>query len=70
MARLTTPTLMIHADRAASGPKIPRALFETIPAARKELLWLGNQTQFQFYEDPITIDAATHHLAAYFLDQA
>ena len=70
LSHLTTPTLMIHADRAASGPKIPRALFDTIPAARKALVWLGNQTQFQFYEDPITIDATTHHLASYYLEQA
>ena len=69
MPRLTTPTLMIHADRAASGPKVPRTLFDTIPAKRKTLVLLGNQTQFQFYEDPITIDAVTHHLAAFFLEQ-
>ncbi|MGV8954377.1 MAG: alpha/beta hydrolase [Cypionkella sp.] len=70
MAQLTTRTLMIHADRAASGPKVPRALFDAIATARKELVWLGNQTQFQFYEDPITIDAATQHLAAFYLEQA
>ena len=70
IAQLTTPTLMIHAGRAACGPQVPRVLFDAIPAARKELIWLGNQTQFQFYEDPITIDASTHHLAAFYLEQA
>ncbi|MEO8243246.1 MAG: alpha/beta hydrolase [bacterium] len=69
MARLATPTLMIHANRAASGPKVPRALFDAMPAKRKDLIWLGAQTQFQFYEDPITIDAATHHLAAFYLER-
>jgi uncharacterized protein len=66
MARLTTPTLMIHADRAASGPQIPRDLFETIPAARKELVWLGSQNQLQFYEDPITIDQVVPHVVRFF----
>ncbi len=70
MAQLTTPTLMIHADRAASGPKVPRVLFDAIPAARKDLIWLGAQTQFQFYEDPITIDAVAHRLAAFYLERA
>ncbi len=70
VAQLTTPTLMIHADRAASGPSVPRELFDAMPAARKELVWLGNQTQFQFYEDPITIDAAAHPLAAFYLENA
>ena len=69
MAKLVTPTLMIHADRAAGGPKVPRALFDALPAKHKKLVWLGAQTQFQFYEDPITIDAATHHLATFFLEQ-
>lgn len=66
MARLTAPTLMVHADRAASGPQIPRDLFETIPAACKELVWLGSQNQLQFYEDPITIDQVVPHVALFF----
>jgi dienelactone hydrolase len=66
MARLTTPTLMVHADRAASGPQIPRDLFEIIRAARKELVWLGPQNQLQFYEDPITIDQVVPHVARFF----
>jgi len=66
MARLTTPTLMVHADRAASGPQIPRDLFGIIPAADKELVWLGSQNQLQFYEDPITIDQVAPHVARFF----
>lgn len=65
-ARLTTPTLMVHADRAASGPQIPRTLFETIPAVDKELVWLGSQNQMQFYEDPLTIDQVVPHVARFF----
>jgi len=66
LLKLTTPTLMVHADRAASGPVIPRKLFDLIPAGRKELVWLGDQVQFQFYEEPETIDRATEHVAAWF----
>lgn len=66
MARLTTPTLMIHADRAASGPQIPRDLFAIIPATRKELVWLGSQNQLQFYEDPLTIDQMVPQVARFF----
>lgn len=70
MARLTTPTLMVHADRAASGPQIPRDLFESIPAAHKELVWLGSQNQLQFYEDPITIDQVVPHVARFFSNRS
>jgi fermentation-respiration switch protein FrsA (DUF1100 family) len=66
IARLTTPALIVHAGRAASGPQIPRDLFEIIPAARKELVWLGSQNQLQFYEDPITIDQVVPHVARFF----
>ena len=62
---LHTPTLMIHADRAASGPQVPRTLFNSIPAQNKELVWLGSQSQFQFYEDPITIDAAVAQITQF-----
>lgn len=64
MARLTTPTLIVHADHAASG-EIPRVLFETIPAGRKQLVWLESQNQLQFYEDPITIDQVVPHVARF-----
>jgi len=57
---------MVHADRAASGPVIPHKLFDLIPADRKELVWLGDQVQFQFYEEPETIDRATEHVATWF----
>jgi len=59
---LHLPILMIHADRAASGPNIPRELFAKIPSMNKRLVWLGPQGQIQFYEDPITIDLAVEHI--------
>jgi len=61
-----TPTLMIHAQNAASGPELPQLLFDTIPAARKKFVSLGEQSQLQFYEDPITIDQAIPHIAEFF----
>ena len=63
---LRTPTLMVHADRAASGPDIPRRLFATIPAPEKRLIWLEDQVQMQFYEDPLTIDRVVAHLADWY----
>lgn len=59
---LQLPVLMIHADRAASGPEIPRQLFLVIPSPRKTLIWLGSQGQIQFYEDPLTIDLVVPHI--------
>lgn len=66
MAKLSTPTLMVHADRAASGPDIPRRLFASIPAASKELVWLGQENQMQFYEDPLTLDRVTPELTRFY----
>lgn len=66
MQQLHTPTLMVHANRAASGPDVPRKLFEQIPARKKELVWLSDQNQMQFYEDPVTIDQVVPHLARFF----
>jgi len=64
--KLKTPTLMIHADRAASGGDIPRKLFAAMPTEKKELVWLGGQGQLQFYEDPLTIEQAIPHIARFF----
>ncbi|QFP76093.1 alpha/beta hydrolase [Deinococcus sp. AJ005] len=65
-AQLTLPTLMIHASGAASGPQIPRQIFENIASTDKKLVWLGDQVQFQFYDDPMTIAAASTEIAAWF----
>lgn len=64
--KLQTPTLMIHANRAASGPAIPRELFSLIPARKKELLFMTEQNQMMFYEDPLTIDTVAPRVAAFF----
>ncbi|MEP7198098.1 MAG: alpha/beta hydrolase [Saprospiraceae bacterium] len=56
MKNLKLPTLVVHADKAATGSEIPRKLFVLIPAKNKKLVWLGSQIQFQFYEESLTID--------------
>lgn len=66
MKKLDTPTLMIHANRAASGPAIPKELFALIPAKKKELVFMADQNQMMFYEDPITIDTVAPKVAAFF----
>lgn len=64
--KLATPTLMVHADRAASGPVAPKKLFESIATRDKNLVWLGNNIQFQFYEEPETIDLAVNNVSEWF----
>ena len=66
MKSLTTPTLMIHANRAASGPVVPKELFALIPAKKKELIFMADQNQMMFYEDPITIDSVALNVASFF----
>ncbi len=63
---LFTPTLVIHSDNAATGKDIPRKIFDLIPAKDKKLIWLGDKVQFQFYEDPITIDTSISHIIPWF----
>ena len=64
---LDLPVLMIHGDRAASGPEIPRRIFDGIASDQKELHWIDGANQLQFYEDPLIIDAAVNALAPHFL---
>ena len=66
IVNLKTPTLMVHADKAASGSVVPRKLFDAIATSNKELVWLGGQGQLQFYEDPLTIEQVVPHVARFF----
>jgi dienelactone hydrolase len=63
---LTTDVMMIHADHAASGAAIPKALFDSIPAKNKQLHWIEDANQFMFYEHPTTIDKVIYPLGNYF----
>ncbi|KAJ8604450.1 hypothetical protein CTAYLR_000912 [Chrysophaeum taylorii] len=65
--RLTKPTLLIHSDAAATGPKVPRVLFDAIAAENKTLVWLPDgESQFMFYEHPLTIDTCVSHVVDFF----
>lgn len=64
--KLNVPVLMVHADRAASGSVLPKKLFEMIAAKDKHLVWLGDRVQFQFYEEPETIDLAVNNVSEWF----
>ena len=57
---------MLHGDKAASGPDIPKRIYEQIPSERKSLYWIDGANQLQFYEDPLTIDRVVSVLGPYF----
>lgn len=65
-SRLTLPVLMVHGDKAASGPDIPKRIYQQIPSAHKALHWIDGANQLQFYEDPLTIDRVVAALGPYF----
>lgn len=69
MRRLDKPMLMVHSDRAASGPQIPRSLFEQVASRDKQQAWLDGRNQIQFYQDPMTLDAVTARLAGFFQEK-
>ena len=66
LRKLKTDVVMIHADHAASGPSIPRKLFESIPAQNKQLHWIEGANQLMFYESPLTIDETIGPLGRHF----
>lgn len=66
LAQLITPLMMVHSDQAATGREIPKQLFSTVPATEKQLHWINNANQLQFYEYPPVIDAAVAPLIQHF----
>jgi len=70
LRRLNQPVLMVHSDRAATGPLIPRRLFDEIASKNKQAVWLDGRNQIQFYQDPMTIDMVVPHLARFFVRAA
>eukprot|EP00656_Telonema_subtile_P033470 TRINITY_DN3712_c0_g1_i2.p2 TRINITY_DN3712_c0_g1~~TRINITY_DN3712_c0_g1_i2.p2 ORF type:complete len:374 (+),score=99.27 TRINITY_DN3712_c0_g1_i2:158-1279(+) len=57
-AKLSTPTLMVHADNSANGKDMPKDLFEKLPCENKELAWFGSAGHLQFYDDAMLMDNA------------
>ncbi len=65
--RLSTPLLMVHADYC-DGPDSARRHFAAVPGTDKHLVWQGERSHFQYYEDPAVIDEAVALAAAWFRD--
>lgn len=63
--RITAPSLVVHADNAIT-PDAARRHFAAIGAGAKELVWLGEANQFQFYDDPAVVDRAADAVATWF----
>lgn len=63
------PTLLIHSDKAASGPNVPKRLFEVIPTSNKKLVWFEDQFQTMFYDDKTLIDRAVYHIDKWFQEK-
>jgi hypothetical protein len=63
--RITAPALVVHADNAIS-PEAARRHFAALGSERKELLWLGAATQFQFYDDPEVVGRAAAAVGDWF----
>lgn len=66
LKELNKRTLMIHSNKAASGPVIPKKLFSVIPADKKKLVWFEDQFQTLFYDDMPTINRAAKHIDQWF----
>jgi hypothetical protein len=62
---ITAPTLVVHADNAIT-PDAARRHFAAIGTDAKELVWLGEANQFQFYDDPAVVDRAADAIATWF----
>ncbi|HAX76557.1 MAG TPA: hypothetical protein DCY88_12135 [Cyanobacteria bacterium UBA11372] len=56
------PTLFIHSEKAAITQGA-RQFFAAIPGQNKQFEWLRDRTQFDFYDQPATVDASISAIA-------
>jgi hypothetical protein len=56
---------VVHADNAIT-PDAARRHFAAIGTLEKELVWLGDANQFQFYDDPAVVERAADAIATWF----
>lgn len=63
--RLEKPYLMIHSDNSFL-PAAARRHFNSVPSLSKMLLWQGQTGHFQYYDDPVVLDATADRIAAFF----
>lgn len=66
LPRLQTPLLMIHSQKAATGPEMPQKLFSLVASETKRFIWFEDQIQFQFYDDLQVIDRAVSEIDGFF----
>ena len=60
--QIKVPTLFIHSEKAAI-PDGAREFFATIPVQNKQMNWLPDRTQFDFYDQPATVDQSISLIA-------
>jgi uncharacterized protein len=53
--QIKVPTLFIHSEKAAI-PDGARQFFAAIPSQTKQMDWLPDRTQFDFYDQPATVN--------------
>jgi uncharacterized protein len=67
--QINVPTLFVHSEQAAI-PDGARQFFAAIPVQNKQMNWLPNRTQFDFYDQAQTVDESialiADHLKATF----
>ena len=66
--QVNVPTLMIHSEKAAI-PEGTRQFFAAIPGTNKQIHWLPDRTQFDFYDQEETVNQSVALIASY-LDTA
>ncbi|WDE02566.1 alpha/beta hydrolase [Thalassomonas actiniarum] len=66
LLKVNKPILLIHSDKAASGPSVPKRLFSVIPTSDKAMVWFEDQFQTMFYDDRVLIKRAVGHVDKWF----
>lgn len=62
--KIKVPTLFIHSETAAI-PDGARQFFAAIPAKNKQMNWLPKRTQFDFYDQPATVNQSVTLIATH-----
>lgn len=65
VAKLQTPTLIIHGDNCMNAPAAKRH-FESIPTDKKKLIWKNEVSHFEHYDKPDAVDRNVGDIAAWF----
>ncbi|QMS86253.1 alpha/beta hydrolase (plasmid) [Nostoc edaphicum CCNP1411] len=63
--KIKQPYLMIHSDNSFI-PDAAHRHFERVPGNDKKLLWEGQNSHLQYYDDPVVIDNAVKNIADWY----